>query len=198
MLERLYKRLLYGHVGIDYFAPEFRTQAMPGSDILLHLPVLTWYASRCESVVEFGVREGHSSLAFLSGLQKTGGILYSYDLDPCPLYNSLAQSCFWHFEQLDTLSTEAVQWVPQADLLFFDTLHTDAQLREELRLHGWKAKKWLVFHDTMTCGEKDLSGQDPAAQGISRAIEDYSNTHGLSLVYETEACNGLQIFQRNY
>lgn len=201
-IERAYKRLLYSHVGSDYAWPEKARVA--SSDILLHLPVLRYYASLSTSVIEFGVRDGYSTLALATGLTDQIMLrrMHSFDIQESPFVErmkSLAQESNWSgwtFTALDTIGTQSVQEVPEADLFFFDTLHTDRQIREELRLHGHKARKYLIFHDTTTCGEKDRSGARPDAPGILAGITEYAIKNGLLLAYESKDCNGLMVYAR--
>ena len=40
--------------------------------------------------------------------------------------------------------------IEETDLLFIDTEHTYSQLLNELTLHGDKARKYIVLHDTAT------------------------------------------------
>ena len=40
-------------------------------------------------------------------------------------------------------------------MLFIDTWHSGSQLKRELNIHGNKANKFLVFHDTQTYGCRD-------------------------------------------
>jgi hypothetical protein len=37
---------------------------------------------------------------------------------------------------------------------FIDTLHTGEQLRQELRLHSSRVRKYIVLHDTTLCAYK--------------------------------------------
>ena len=45
--------------------------------------------------------------------------------------------------------------IEQTDLLFIDTWHSSSHLTHELAMHGNKANKYLVFHDTQTYGCRD-------------------------------------------
>jgi len=51
------------------------------------------------------------------------------------------------FYEASTLEIE----IPEVDMLFIDTDHTYEQLKGELARHGNKVKKYLVFHDTVSC-----------------------------------------------
>lgn len=181
-------------VAVGPFDPP--TTTLVGSDMVLHLPVLEYYASLCHRVTEFGVRNGHSTVAFLSGCR---GEVISYDIAETPFVEVLRKMplpCLWQFHQASTVDPHLS--VEETDFLFFDTLHTYDHLKEELRLHGRKARQYLGFHDTLTCGEKDLSGVDPTARGILPAIHEFIASYPgeYQLVYQTHRCNGLMIFAR--
>lgn len=196
----LYENLLYNQVAFDFFAGR-RQDHFPNSDILLHLPLLRYYAGRSESVVEFGVRGGQSTVALMAGLKDQPVLrwMFSFDVDRTPFVDSFGEIAGpgWEFRQMSTVDESVAHLVPEADLFFFDTLHTDRQIREELRLHGHKARKYLVFHDTTTCGEFDLSGPNPREKGIRGGIFEYAVSHNWVEVYNTKACNGLLILAKN-
>lgn len=128
------------------------------SDICQHLPTLRKYAYMCDSIVELGVRSIVSTWAFLLGKPKTlisVDIIHpskyvDYDQYGCnlELVYKLAEGngIDFKFIEQDSLKIE----LPEVDMVFFDTLHTYEQLSQELRLHGNKAKKYLIFHDTET------------------------------------------------
>lgn len=165
-----------------------------GSDIVTHLPVLEKYARECSHITEFGLRCGHSTVAFLSGCQ---GIVHSYDIDATPISRYLTNiqlPCLWKFHREDTGSPNLV--VEETDLLFFDTLHTYDHLKKEL-VHAHKARKYLAFHDTYACGEFDRSGVNPQARGILPAIQEFLRDNPLyETSHRTERNNGLWILRR--
>jgi hypothetical protein len=177
----------------------------PGSDILFHLPVLEYYASRCEHITEFGVRSAFSTVALLSGLgkgniTKVNGVpqrkvLCSWDIEASPMVRrlqSIQLPCEWVFRQGDTGSPLSIE---ETDMIFFDTLHTHEHLSKELKHHGHKARWFLAFHDTFTCGERDVSGPNPNVRGILPAIYDYVGK-SWKCVYKTDWSNGLMIYER--
>lgn len=175
-----------------YESPTFQ---LIGSDIVAHLPVLEWYASLCEHVVEMGVRDGQSTTAFIAGCK---GKVESYDIQQTPIMNVLNDMtlpCLWTFTIADTANLLPFK---ETDMIFFDTLHTYGQLSAELRRHGRKAKKFLAFHDTFTCGQLDLSGPNPAARGIMPAIDEFMSEYvdQYKVVYSTKVCNGLLVLER--
>ena len=136
-------------------------------DIVEHMPTLQRYAGMSDRVIEFGVRDGSgSTTAFLNGKP---GELISYDLSSCPKGLSERAATLgvsFEFRQGNVLTAE----VPKCDLLFIDTKHTYEQLKAELRMHGDKAGKWLIFHDTVTFGSK---GEDGSTPGLVQAIDEF-------------------------
>lgn len=174
------------------------TELIP-SDIVLHLPVLEYYASLCDHVTEFGVRDGSSTVALISGCP---GEVVSYDIEHTPIVDKLKKMFLpcrsWTFHRADTGNPNL--HIAETDLLFIDTLHTYDHVSKELALHGRKARKFLVFHDTYTCGETDLSGPDPTVRGIGPAIWEFTEDyHGeYETVYKTNANNGLLVLARKH
>lgn len=191
------KEDLYHKIACGPHSPP--VDAALASDIVLHLPVLEYYASLCESVVEFGVRDGNSTVALIAGCK---GRVDSFDIRPSgevDVLRHMALPCSaWRFHLLDTGSSDMANRVPEADLFFIDTLHTYDHVSKELALHGRKARKYLVFHDTSTCGDYDVSGDIPSAKGILPAIEEFLSRHPgeYETVYRTDACNGLWVLER--
>lgn len=190
------KQNCYHRVAVGPF--EGNTAVVVGSDIVLHLPVLEYYASLSETVVEFGVREGQSTIALIAGCP---GKVTSFDIQKSPIVTRLQfmpLPCNWEFHELDTGSDKVADQVPECDMLFVDTLHTYDHVIKELFLHGRKAKKFLAFHDTFTCGERDLSGPNPNARGILPAIQEFLDTFPgeYETVYRTNSCNGLWVLKR--
>lgn len=155
------------------------------SDINEHLPTLRDLASECETVVEMGVRTCVSTWAFIEGL-KAGSTLVSIDIKEPAKYGSdltpVEKACknkgiTFKFYEADTLAID----IPEVDMLFIDTLHEYEQLKGELERHGNKAKKYLVFHDTVSC-ESELM---PAIEEFLKKNkkwkikEHYTNNNGV-------------------
>lgn len=157
------------------------------SDINEHLPVLRDLAKECDTVVEMGVRTCVSTWAFIEGMN--GGSLISIDIKHPSKYGAdltpVEKACKnkginFKFYEADTLAID----IPEVDMLFIDTLHTYDQLRGELARHGNKAKKYLVFHDTVSC-ENELM---PAIEEFLKANkkwkikEHYKNNNGVMVL----------------
>lgn len=188
------KQNYYHRVAVGPF--EQTTTQLLGSDIVLHLPVIEYFASRVRHCTELGVREGHSTVALLSGCK---GRVASYDIERSPivdLLDAIQLPCEWVFHRADT-GDPRLQ-IEETDFLFIDTLHTYEHVSKELALHARLARKYLGFHDTYTCGKFDLSGPDPSVVGILPAISEflarYPNEYRV--VYETNVNNGMVIYER--
>ncbi len=189
------------------------------SDINEHFPALIEYGSQCDHITEMGVRWITSTWAFLGCAPKK---LVSYDMqDPSfwdtnnPAeqldiiargYNKLQDvydvanefGLDFRFIQANVLNIE----IEETDLLFIDTCHTYKHLKEELKLHAHKVKKYIIFHDTTTYAYIDETNYDslggvfaPDGGGIWKAIEEflqnnphwelekrYMNNNGLTII----------------
>lgn len=165
------------------------------SDISAHLPLLKYFASQCNHITEFGMREGNSTAAFIMGLNSVHKKLVSYDFMRHKIHHmGIFQNlpCQWEFRQMDIVSPG---WeIDYTDFLFVDDLHTYAQVRDELKQHGHKVKTYLGFHDTWSQGVTSLDRG--GEEGIVRAIEEYTYNK-FTLIYETLFNHGLRIYKRN-
>jgi hypothetical protein len=176
----------------DVFEVEYQRAKKTPSDINQNLPVLYELAKECETIVEMGVRTGVSTRAFLN----TDAALMSIDIKKnttveklFALANAGGKSCQYIIN--DVLQIE----ISETDLLFIDTLHTYEQLTQELKLHGNKAKKYLIFHDTHTFGVSGENGIDK--RGLMPAIIEFliANPHWSFYIHKTNN-NGLTVLKR--
>lgn len=175
---------------------EYLRRCQKHSDINGHLPTLFELAKECQTIVEFGVRCGESTIAFLAGLEATttpsSGVrgVHSYDVSqpswPVP---ELGNGVAWDFKKSDT---STLPEIPDCDMFFMDTLHTAAQITAELK-HGNRARKYLVFHDTTTNKDVGEGGQP----GIWQPIMDFmaANPHWRVKAHY-EHSNGLLVLER--
>jgi len=164
-----------------------------GSDINEHLPTLLKYGKLVDHITEFGVRNGRSTVAWWYANPK---ILRCYDIDLCDIHQRLMvgmerpDRLDYKFIRADILEVE----IEETDLIFFDTFHSYGQLKKELFLHGNKSRQYLMFHDTVTYGER---GEDCLKPGIMAAIDEFmlENSHWLIKEVFTNN-NGLIILRR--
>lgn len=89
--------------------------------------------------------------------------LESYDIIADQRVEDLFQIAHEAGKDVEYIVTDVVQTqITETDLLFIDTWHLQAQLRQELSLHGNLAQKFLIFHDTHTFGTVDESLEFPS------------------------------------
>jgi hypothetical protein len=183
------------------------------SDINQHIPVIVQLAQECDHITEMGVRTVVSTWAWLGGAPKDG--LISYDLynpkywlgegkDPIKDVEDTAKSYNLKFKfiEADVCGIE----INETDLLFIDTWHCYDQLKEELRLHSNKARKYICFHDTTTYAHKSEPttsdhrwvGNLTPGKGLWDAITEFisENDKVWELVERFENNNGFTIIKR--
>lgn len=142
--------------------------------------------SFANSYTEFGVNQGTTlALAFF---EKTPHIT-AYDLN-LDRYRKAQH----HFEQyaisnqldfeIHEANTLKVEIAP-CDVLYIDTAHVYDHLSKELALHGNKAQKYIVFHDTFT---------NP---GLKKAIREFiAKNPQWSIVTECDINVGFMTIKR--
>jgi hypothetical protein len=169
------------------------------SDMNEHLLTLRDLASECHHITEMGVRGIVSTYGFAEGLKK-GDTLLSIDMTHPASYggnlDAIKQFCAnkginFEFRLGDTRAIE----IGETDLLFIDTLHQYSQLKCELALHGRKAKKYIVFHDTTTfatVGDDGIEGH-----GLWQAIEEFlADNKDWKIKFRHTNCNGLTCLEK--
>lgn len=157
------------------------------SDINEHAEKLKELSSQCESVVEFGMRHGVSTVALLSGQPKK---FVSYGSTDDPMGRVLKQrqgATEFDFKIGNSLTAE----IDECDLLFIDTRHTADQLYAELTRHAPKVRRWIAMHDTTIFGEKGEDGGPGLLPALRRfmtefpewsVIYDVMNNHGFTVI----------------
>lgn len=174
---------------------EYHTARKMKSDINEHIETLYDLSLQCDNVVEAGVRYVVSTWAFILGCACRGGTVTSYCWNMLPEIQQAIDICkradvSWIFHDGDWLQRE----IPETDLLFVDTNHFYSQLTEELQLHGNKARKFIVLHDTTNFGEVGADGKRP---GLWRAIEEFVDQGKWHVQTRYTNCNGLTILRRD-
>ncbi len=164
------------------------------SDMNEHIDTLFDLATECNSVVEGGVRWVVSTWAFILGCACKDGEVHSYCWNLLPEIQRAIDICkdeevSWHFYDGDWLNRD----IPECDLLFIDTNHFYSQLKEELRIHGPKAKKYIVLHDTVRFGRV---GADDKSPGLWQAVKEFVAEGSWQIKNHYTYCNGLTILER--
>lgn len=124
------------------------------SDIYQHIETLKQYAKKCNSVAEFGVRSCVSTWAFVKALSENKNKkLIGVDLNHHPNIREVFEICKanqieYKFIQSNSNKVD----LEEVDLLFIDTWHVYAHLKEELK-HHFKVRKYIILHDTTVDAE---------------------------------------------
>lgn len=163
-------------------------------DINEHLQYIydTTVNMNAQTIVELGVNNGSSTLAFLLATRKTNGKLYSCDIVECPNARKLVDGVDenWQFTIKDDLEYGKT-WDKPIDILFIDTSHSFEQTHRELELWIPKVKPdgIIILHDTMpTPGTAfNESGVLPAVwewlgNNPGYTLENKPNNHGLGII----------------
>jgi len=162
-----------------------------------------------DAIVELGVRGGVSTIAWLAGLQITGGRLWAIDLNEAPPHVAHAPQCTFvkgdstSLDVVERVSDEVTSLYSSADIVFIDTNHDYDLTLRELRLwsplvgHGGV----IVLHDTAVekfphHSMQRLPPQPPFP--VTQAVDKFLiETRGaFRITYETDHCNGLVILTR--
>jgi hypothetical protein len=167
-----------------------------GKAMSYHMPTLKQYAEKCSNAVEFGVNAGCSTVAILSA----GCHLTSYDIRHHRWHRKIKELAWdrWDFHLQSSLEAEP----KETDLLFVDSLHNYDQVKGELSRHGDCARKYIIFHDTVTFGTVGADGetgrQKPGTKGILSAIDEFMSTRpAWKIVFHDTASHGFTVWERN-
>lgn len=176
----------------DIFQKEYEWATKNPSDINENVHILYDLAQECKTVVEMGVRTGVSTRAFLN----TNVSLLSFDIALNENVKKLFDMAKSKGKNVQYIKADVLQIeIEETDLLFIDTLHTYNQLKQELKLHGNQAKKYIAFHDTHTFGLRDEVGN--GNKGLLTAIIEFlsENPHWKFKIHKTNN-NGFTVLER--
>lgn len=149
---------------------EFQRRKALTLDINEHLETLRELASQVAHVTEFGVREGHSTVALAAGKPAS---LISYDIRyPGNELLELVWKCVPDYKFVMENTLEAV--IEPTDFLFIDSYHTYSQLKQELERHADKVSCCIALHDTETFGD---TGEDGTSPGLRQAVKEFCENH---------------------
>jgi hypothetical protein len=177
------------------------------SDINEHFPAIIKYGSECETITEMGVRGIVSTWGWLACAPKK---LISYDIHNPAKWGGDIQSVYdtataynlnFEFKIADVLKIE----IDETDLLFIDTWHAYDQLKQELKIHSDKVKKYICFHDTTSYefndepkGHENTWEGQSSGKGIWPAIEEFlmENNDTWVLKERFKNNNGFTVIER--
>lgn len=181
-------------VAINKLTEIYVNKCRERSDIFEHLPTLAFYAAKCESIIELGVRGVVSTYAFLYGLMKnetaTEKRLLMNDIEECEVSPILELS--------SKLGVEVkYQWINdldmeidgEYDMTFIDTMHVYGQLKRELEKYSKITKKYIAMHDTEV--DKDY-GELIRSYGYTGACDRVIDISTSTKIPPGELLRGLQ------
>ena len=174
----------------------------PG-DIHEHMETIYKLSLECNHITEMGVRGVVTTWAFLLARPKK---LVAYDAEPCPIDQAKklapVYGIEYDFRIADTGNPRTV--IEPTDLLFIDTWHIYEQLKQELKLHGDYARKYIVMHDTTIFGNQRTGEHydcyvkpGPEGKGLWPAVEEFlaENKH-WKIKHRYTNCCGLTVLER--
>lgn len=171
----------------------FENYKKSNCDICEHLETLKKYALECEHITELGMRTGVSTVALAIAQPKkliSCDINYNYQVVNTLLEYARNNNFNFKFIHANDLDIE----LEETDLLFIDTLHIYEQLKAELKKHGNKSKKYIIFHDTTTFGKFGEFGESP---GLMKAVEEFlEENKNWKIKEQFHNNNGLLIIEK--
>lgn len=142
-----------------------------------------------QTVVECGVNSGMSSVAFLAGLEQTGGMIYSCDVAYPrwrPEVEAFPRRCFYKGDSLGM--TKWIDEYNRPDVCLLDTSHTMTQTVAELKAY-WPLVRpggAVAIHDTESCPEVE-----PALRHFLHTldtppvrIDRYRHSEGMAVLWK--------------
>jgi predicted O-methyltransferase YrrM len=161
-----------------------RYMADPCCDMRGHMEYLRHIAKG--TILEIGVRGGASTSAFLCGVEKRVGMLYSVDINPdCGKLFSHPQ---WRFMASDSANFEGIRaWIGQPlDILFIDGDHSyEAVKRDLLFAKLVKDGGLILLHDVRNKNEP----------GVEEAVAEFMRKDFLDYTVREE-CFGLGVIRK--
>lgn len=157
------------------------------SDINEHIATMRKYADECNHITEFGVRVGLSTWAWLASKAK---IIRCFDIENVKdnlkshFASAKATEKDFTFTCVSTISDTLK--IEETDLLFVDTDHTYEQCSKELKMHGDKVKKYIIFHDTTMFVELNKAIEEFLKENLNWKIKEvFTNNNGLTVLERT-------------
>ena len=187
------------------------------SDIYEHLHTLYKYATKCESIIELGVRKCVSTWSLIYGLLNNNSDKKSIlvnDILECDISELLHATKDLNVDvKYEWINDLELNIDNNVDLTFIDTWHIYGQLKRELNKFSAITNKYIIMHDTTVDaieGETLRFSLDAEAQskesgipveeikcGLWRAIEEFlENNQNWKLRERYHNNNGLTILER--
>jgi predicted O-methyltransferase YrrM len=147
-------------------------------DMAPHYQTLIRVARECKTIIEWGVRGGVSTWAFLEGLPADGKLV-SVDIVDCVVPRRVSEDPRWTFIVGDDLDPEVRAQLPEtADVVFIDTSHTYEQTVAELGIVLDYQPAKIVMHDVNQPQVRQAVDEFCAREGWRMAA--YEDPYGLA------------------
>jgi hypothetical protein len=187
------------------------------SDIHEHLPTLYEYATKCESIIELGVRKCVSTWSLVYGLLNNNSDIKSMfinDILECDISELLDATKDLNIDvKYEWLNDLELTFDKNVDLTFIDTWHVYGQLKRELNKFSQITNKYIIMHDTtvdaidgetirLECDAEKQSEEtgiplDEIKCGLWKAIEEFLENNKNWILRERYHNNfGLTILER--
>ena len=168
------------------FGPHMSRQ----TDIHEHLATLYLLTveHNLKNVLELGTRTGESTIALLYAAKRIGGIVHSFDLNPCELAKKQVAEYglteFWRFKQADDLD---VEWDSPIDHLFVDTTHLYDQTLKELQKFEPHVKSGgiITMHDIVLYPDVKKAIVNYFKGRSDFRLYEYINNNGLAVIFKS-------------
>lgn len=175
-------------------AAEYEERCREPSDIRDWLPTLFGFATYYTDpvILELGVRSGNSTAAFLAGVDKVGGHVWSMDIHPPNVPGEWFDHPRWTFIQADDVRPPAL--LPALfDIVFVDTSHAYEHTMAELRLYVPRVRAGgvMLFHDTELLAPEGVGEQPPFP--VAKALDDFCSEHRQYRWANNSGCYGLGV-----
>ena len=171
-----------------YFRAIFLEATRTPSDVHEHMVLMNSLAQECSYIVEFGVRWGTSTKAWLNSEAR----VLCYDIEIWPEAAELFEKVKELGRNAELIKASSLELPPiSTDLLFIDSLHNHAQLKAELALHANGVRKYIILHDTTLFADRGEDGgpglwpaveEFLAANSSWRILERRTNNNGLTVL----------------
>jgi hypothetical protein len=157
-------------------------------DSVQRMDTYSKYSSMCESVTEFGVYTGSSTVAFLLGNPKK---MTSYDISSeyfsiLPVIEKVSKlkNIDYKFIKESSLKVD----IEPTDLLFIDTVHKKKHVTAELNKHHKSVKKYILLHDTTAFPEVFEAAEEFISKNKNWYIDfKCNNRNGLTVLKNINA-----------
>jgi hypothetical protein len=174
-----------------YFRAIFLEATRTPSDVNEHMVLMNDLAQECSHIVEFGVRWGTSTKAWLNSKAE----VLCYDIEIWPEAAELFEKVRELGRDAELIKASSLELpMISTDLLFIDSLHNHNQLKAELALHADGVRKYIVLHDTTLFADRGEDGglglwpavaEFLATKPEWRIVERRTNNNGLTVLGRT-------------